>query len=119
MVAEDIEINREILLTLLEDSGLIIDCAVNGKEAVDMIAADRDKYDIVLMDMRMPEMSGVEATRLIRKMDVSKKLPIIALTANVFKDDIAECLTAGMDDHLGKPFDMGKVFEMLEKYLRG
>jgi len=120
LVAEDIEINREILIALLEDSGLIIDCAENGKEAVDMISADPEKYDIVLMDLQMPQMGGLEATRLIRKLPPrkSKMLPIIAMTANVFKEDIDDCLAAGMDDHLGKPLDIDKVMEKLSKYLR-
>ena len=119
LVAEDVEINREILIALLEDSGLIIDCAENGKVAYDIIAANPDKYDIVFMDLQMPEMDGLEASRLIRALPLqrSKKLPIIAMTANVFKDDIDACFAAGMDDHLGKPLELDKVFEKLSKYL--
>jgi CheY-like chemotaxis protein len=119
LIAEDVEINREILIALLEDSGLEIDCAKNGKEALDMIAADPEKYDIVFMDIQMPAMDGLEATRHIRALQMRQRgwLPIVAMTANVFKDDIEACLSAGMDDHLGKPLDMKKVVEKLKKYL--
>jgi len=121
LVAEDVDINREILISLLGDSGLIIDCAENGKEALDMIAADPFKYDIVFMDLQMPEMDGLEASRLIRALPVqgNRRLPIIAMTANVFKDDIDACFAAGMDDHLGKPLELDKIFEKLSKYLKG
>jgi len=119
LLVEDMEVNREILMILLEDSGLIIDCAENGKEALDMVAADYDKYDIVFMDIQMPEMDGLEATRLIRSLPSGRRdrLPIVALTANIFKDDIEACLAAGMDDHLGKPFDIDKVLGVLRKFL--
>ncbi|MCL2759215.1 MAG: ATP-binding protein [Treponema sp.] len=119
LLAEDVEINREIIITLLEDTGLIIDCAENGKEALIMIASDPGKYDMVFMDVQMPEMDGYEATRCIRELPAlaNKKLPIIAMTANVFKEDIEACLAAGMDDHLGKPLDINEVFVKLRKYL--
>ncbi|MDR0293652.1 MAG: response regulator [Oscillospiraceae bacterium] len=120
LLAEDIEINREILIALLEDTGLLIDCAENGKEALEMIEAAPEKYDFVFMDVQMPKMDGLEATRRIRALPVSRRgrLPIIAMTANVFKDDIEACLAAGMDNHLGKPLDIDRVFEMLRKYRR-
>jgi len=69
------------------------------------------------MDMRMPEMDGLEATRQIRSLPINKELPIIAMTANVFTDDVKSCLEAGMNDHIGKPLDMQIVFEKLRKYL--
>jgi len=120
LLAEDIEINREILIALLEGTGLMIDCAEHGKEALNMIAMNPEKYDIVFMDLQMPQMDGLEATRHIRALPMHKreKLPIIALTANVFKDDIEACLAAGMDDHLGKPLDIDIVLEKLRKYLK-
>ena len=120
LVAEDMEINREILIALLEDTGITIDCAENGEEALNMIKADPDKYDIVFMDVQMPVMNGYESTRQIRALPArqSGKLPIIALTANVFKSDIEECLEAGMDDHLGKPLDIDRVIEILRVYLK-
>ena len=119
LVAEDVEINREILIALLEDCGLAIECAENGKEALEMIAKAPERYDVVFMDMQMPVMDGLEATRRIRALPARRqgRLPIVAMTANVFKDDIDACHLAGMDDHLGKPLDMEKVMEKLEKYL--
>jgi len=120
LVAEDVEINREILLVLLEDTGLNIDCAENGAEALKMVEAAPDKYDVVFMDVQMPFMNGHEATRRIRALPnlrTKAKLPIIAMTANVFKSDIEDCLAAGMDDHLGKPLDIDRVMEKLHEYL--
>jgi CheY-like chemotaxis protein len=118
LVAEDVEINREILLALLEDTGVSIDCARNGAEAVEMVTASPDRYDAVLMDVQMPKMDGLEATRLIRTLTAKrlKKLPIIAMTAHVFKSDIEECLAAGMNDHIGKPIDIDDVMKKLNKY---
>jgi len=119
LLAEDIDINRHILMVLLEESGLEIDCAETGKEALDMVAADPEKYDVVFMDLQMPQMSGIEATRLIRALPPRRRgrLPIIAMTANVFKDDIEACVQAGMDGHLGKPLDIDKVFAALRVFL--
>jgi signal transduction histidine kinase/CheY-like chemotaxis protein len=119
LLAEDIEINREILLSLLEGTGITIDCAENGRQALEMVQAAPGKYDIVFMDVQMPQMDGLEATRRIRALPVQRdrRLPIVAMTANVFKDDIKKCLAAGMDDHLGKPLDMDMVFKKMRKYL--
>ena len=118
LVAEDVDINREIIMALLEDTGVLIDCAENGREALEMVALDPEKYDIILMDMRMPEMDGLEATRQIRALPPRQRgrLPIIAMTANVFKDDIEACFTAGMDEHVGKPLDLDRVMEVMRKY---
>jgi len=125
LVVEDVEINREILVALLEDSGLMIDTAVNGSEAVEIIKSEPGKYDMIFMDLQMPQMDGYEATRQIRSFlneynesDLNyKEIPIIAMTANVFKDDIEACLKAGMNAHLGKPLDIDKVLKTLRKYL--
>jgi signal transduction histidine kinase/CheY-like chemotaxis protein len=119
LIAEDVEINREILLALLEDSGISIDCAQNGLEAVNMIAAAPMQYDAILMDVQMPKMDGLEATRRIRELlsERPKRVPIIAMTAHVFKSDIEECLAAGMDDHIGKPIDIEDILKKLNKYL--
>ena len=119
LVAEDIEINREILIALLAETGIDIDCAENGEQAFKMVKAAPDKYDIAFMDIQMPVMNGYEASRHIRALPERQRgrLPIIALTANVFKSDVEECLAAGMDDHLGKPLDIDKVIELLRKYL--
>jgi len=119
LLAEDVEINREILIALLEDSGLIIDCAESGKEALDMYAENPEKYDIVFMDIQMPIMDGLEATRRIRSLPERRRgrLPIVAMTANVFKEDVEKCLDAGMDYHIGKPLNIDKVIEILHTYL--
>ncbi|MCL2124871.1 MAG: ATP-binding protein [Oscillospiraceae bacterium] len=119
LVAEDVDINREVLLALLDGSLLTIDCAVNGREALEMVAAAHDKYDLVFMDMQMPEMDGLEATRMIRALALRRenRLPIIAMTANVFKSDIEECMAAGMDEHIGKPLNLNEVYRCLRKYL--
>jgi len=119
LVADDISINREILIALLEDSGLIIDCAEDGNEALEMVAADHEKYDIVFMDLQMPHMSGLEASEKIRALPERKRgqLPIIAMTANVFQEDVDACMAAGMNDHVGKPLDFGTVMFVLRKYL--
>ncbi len=121
LLAEDVEINREIVLTLLETTGVTIDCAENGKEALDMFEANPDAYDMIFMDIHMPEMDGYESSRRIRALPIeqAKKVPIVAMTANVFREDVERCLAAGMDGHMGKPIDMGELFEKLETYLMG
>ena len=120
LLAEDIEINREIFITLLEDTGVVIDCAEHGIEALNMVQAAHEGYDMVIMDVQMPHMDGLEAARRIRALPAHRReeLPIIALTANVFKDDIEACYAAGMDDHLGKPLDIELVLEKLRKYMQ-
>jgi PAS domain S-box-containing protein len=119
LLAEDIEINREIIISLLADTGLLIDCAENGREALNMIEAAPAQYDIVFMDVQMPQMDGLEATRRIRALPALRgiSLPIVAMTANVFKDDIDNCHAAGMDDHIGKPIDVYTMFTKLRKHL--
>jgi len=119
LLAEDVEINREIVLALLEPTEIEIDCAVNGDEAVRMFTEAPGKYEIIFMDVQMPEMDGYEATSQIRSLDIpeAKTVPIIAMTANVFREDIEKCLEAGMDDHIGKPLDLNTLFEKLNKYL--
>ncbi|MDR3314953.1 MAG: response regulator [Coriobacteriales bacterium] len=119
LLVEDVEVNREIVLALLEPSLLNIDCAENGREALACFEAAPDAYDIILMDVQMPEMDGYEATRRIRALEApeAKAIPIIALTANVFKDDIEQALAAGMDGHLGKPLDLDNVLATLSQHL--
>ena len=119
LLAEDVEINREIVIALLEPASLAIDCAENGAEAVRMYSAAPGKYAIVFMDVQMPTMDGYEATRQIRRLEApeAKSVPIIAMTANVFREDIEKCLEAGMNDHIGKPLDFEAVIDILKKYL--
>jgi len=119
LLVEDIEINREIVMTILGDTELRIECAANGLEAVEMFAADRSRYDVIFMDVHMPVMDGLESTRRIRAIGSpeAERVPIVAMTANVFKEDIEKCLEAGMNDHIGKPVDFEEMFEKLTKYL--
>jgi signal transduction histidine kinase/ActR/RegA family two-component response regulator len=121
LLAEDVEINREIVLTILEPTGLDIDCAENGAEALQMFSEAPDKYGMIFMDVQMPEMDGYEATRRIRALDIPEAatIPIVAMTANVFKEDIERSLKAGMNDHVGKPLDFEEVLSKLGKYLTG
>ncbi|MDR2295385.1 MAG: response regulator, partial [Clostridiales Family XIII bacterium] len=111
LLAEDAEINREIVLALLEPTRLRIECAENGVEAVRLFAENPERYDLIFMDVQMPEMDGYEATRRIRALDAPRAatVPIIAMTANVFREDVERCLEAGMNGHLGKPLDIDEV----------
>ena len=130
LLTEDVEINREIVISLLEETSIAISCAKNGIEAVNMVRENPSKYDLILMDIHMPEMDGYEATRQIRdfeeelktKNDSSllnhrERIPIVAMTANVFKDDVDKCFAVGMTGHLGKPIDIEEMMKQLEKYL--
>ncbi|MCL1889720.1 MAG: response regulator [Desulfovibrionaceae bacterium] len=119
LLAEDVEINREIVMALLEPTCLAIDCAENGAEAVEMFIRNPELYDMIFMDVQMPEMDGYEATRRIRALDLPRagEIPIIAMSANVFKEDVEKCLSAGMNDHVGKPLDLGVVIAKLHQYL--
>jgi PAS domain S-box-containing protein len=120
LLAEDVGINREIFISLFENSGLDIDIAENGAEAVQKFGNAPEKYDLILMDIQMPEMDGYEATKQIRSMDApsAKTIPIIALSANVFKEDIEKSLEAGMNDHLGKPIEIQEVIKKLKKFMK-
>ena len=120
LLAEDVEINREIVMTLLEPTNLTVECAENGKQTVDMFIAVPDKYDMIFMDVQMPEMDGYDATRAIRSSGVpgAGDIPIIAMTANVFREDIERCLEVGMNNHVGKPLDINEVLGILREYLR-
>ena len=114
LVAEDIEINREIVASLLEFSGIEIIFAENGRRAYETFAANPRAYDMIFMDVHMPEVNGYDATKMIRGIDNphAKTIPIIAMTADVFREDIEKCLAAGMNDHIGKPLD---IDDMLAK----
>jgi PAS domain S-box-containing protein len=119
LLAEDVKINREIVTALMEDTGIIWDYAEDGDEAVEKFSNDPERYDLVLMDVQMPNMNGYDATRLIRSSGLprSKTIPIVAMTANVFREDMEKCRDAGMDDHIGKPIDINEVISKLKKYM--
>ncbi|MCL2192413.1 MAG: ATP-binding protein [Treponema sp.] len=119
LLAEDIEINREIVISMLEPTGIKVECAENGTQAVEMFEGAPNRYDIVFMDLQMPKLDGLAATRRIREMNIdeAKRVPIIAMTANVFQEDVETCLAAGMNGHLGKPLDITLVLNTLERYL--
>ena len=118
LLVEDIEINREIFTALLEDTGVNIDIAENGLIAVDKFKAAPEKYDIIIMDVMMPEMDGYQATRCIRASDIGNcsSVPIIAMTANAFQSDIEKGIESGMNDHLSKPLNIEKVIEKILYY---
>lgn len=118
LIAEDNDVNREILVTMLKTAGCRILQAHNGLEAVQISASE--PYDIILMDVQMPEMDGIAATRLIRSREITlglQRKPILALTANALADDKANCLAAGMDDYLTKPFMRRQILELMGKWL--
>jgi CheY-like chemotaxis protein len=150
LLAEDVEVNREIVLALLEPTRLEIDCAENGVEAVQKFnEAPAARYDLIFMDIQMPEMDGYEATKRIRAIEASrnkgtsftkdktrnnngvefpketpkqllerpKGVPIIAMTASVFREDIDKCIQSGMNGHVGKPVNFEEVLEKLKSYL--
>lgn len=120
LIAEDVEINAQILTKILKMKQIDVEHAINGKVALDMFSSHLPGYyDAILMDMRMPEMDGIEATEKIRTMnrDDSKTIPIIALTANAFDEDVQHSLQAGMNAHLSKPIDTKLLFETLDNCL--
>ena len=120
LIVDDVELNREIAVAVIEDAGMQVETAENGQEAVEMLSKSVEGYyDIVLMDVMMPIMNGYEATQEIRKLENRKlaDIPIIAMTANAFEEDKVASLKAGMDDHLAKPIQLEKLYEIMLKYL--
>ncbi len=115
LLAEDEPINQEVSRGLLEDVGLTVELAEDGGVAVAM--AQRSHYDLILMDMQMPQMNGVEATRVIRALPGYAQTPILAMTANAFEGDRKVCIEAGMDDHIGKPVAPEILYATLVKWL--
>jgi len=120
LLAEDVEINREVVKLLLEPTNINVVCAENGKDAVELFKKKQDLYEVIFMDIQMPEMDGFDATKQIRSLGTKEaaEVPIIAMTANVFKEDVEGCLKAGMNGHIGKPIDIGEIIKYLWKYLK-
>ena len=121
LLAEDVEINAQIMEMVLSMKEMTVDHAQNGKIALEKFAhSDVGTYDAILMDIRMPEMDGLEATAKIRALDRAdaKTIPIIALTANAFDEDVQRSLQAGMNAHLSKPIDNDALFDMLQSVIK-
>jgi signal transduction histidine kinase/DNA-binding response OmpR family regulator len=122
LLVEDVEVNREIVLALLEPTAVTVDCAENGIEALKLFTAAPDSYGMIFMDLQMPEMDGYEATHRIRLFEKERQaarlVPIVAMTANVFREDVEKCLAAGMNDHVGKPLDFEEVLSKLRTFLK-
>ena len=120
ILAEDMELNGEIMKRLLEQNGIVTDYAANGKEAVELFQkSDVGSYDAILMDIRMPKVDGLEATGIIRGLEREDAgtVPVIALTANAFDEDIRASLNAGMNAHLSKPIDPGELFSVMKSLM--
>ena len=120
LVVEDNDLNREIAMEILSMTGAMIETAENGKEAVDMVlASEEGYYDLILMDLQMPVMNGYEATTTIRAMEREDagKVPIVAMTANAFLEDIQQSKACGMNEHMSKPLDVDQLQRMLARWL--
>ncbi len=120
LLVEDIEVNREIAIMILEEVGFKVEYAVNGKDAVEKFSASKvGDYDAILMDIQMPIMNGYEAAQAIRKLENKQlaNIPIIAMTANAFSEDVERAKAAGMNDHVAKPLDVPKMMETLQRVL--
>jgi|GEM_PF-634408 len=115
LLVEDNIINQEIIVGFLEHSGILVDIANNGQEALDRYNENPTHYELILMDLQMPVMGGLEATQEIRKLD--QKIPIVALSANAMKEDVQKSIMAGMNEHLTKPIKAELLYQTLMKYI--
>jgi CheY-like chemotaxis protein len=119
LVVEDNPVNQAVAAAMLEALGYRFDLAANGREALDAIA--RQSYDVALMDCQMPEMDGFQATLTLRRREAAssaRRLPVIALTARAMEDDRAQCLNAGMDAFLSKPFDQAQLAQVIRSQVK-
>ena len=120
LVVEDNDLNREIAEEILSMTGVKVEAAENGKEAVDMVTASSEGYyDLILMDLQMPVMNGHDATRALRAMEREdiREIPIIAMTANAFLEDVQQSKASGMNEHMSKPLDIDQLQRMLSRWL--
>ena len=118
LIAEDIDINWEIISNMLSMFGITCDRAENGRVCVDMMkSADEGSYELIFMDIQMPEMNGLDATREIRKLENSwaNSIPIIAMTADAFSENVTECMNVGMNGHIAKPIDIKLVIKEIRR----
>ncbi|NRF70409.1 response regulator [Aquincola sp. S2] len=115
LLAEDNLINQEVAVELLQVVGAVVDVSLDGLAAV--ACATRSPYDLVLMDVQMPGLDGLEATRRIRLLPAHARTPILAMTANAFGEDRAACLAAGMNDHIAKPVDPQQLYGLMQRWL--
>ena len=119
LVVDDIDVNRLILVKILSTLGAKCDTASNGREAAEKFVDTPDGYDLIMMDVQMPEMNGYEATRAIRASShpLAKAVPIIAMTANAFVDDVRDAIDSGMDAHIAKPVQVDKLKATVQQVL--
>ena len=121
LVVEDNELNRKIAAQVIEDEGILTECAIDGLEAVKKVREAPEHYfDLILMDVQMPHMDGYKATEKIRELSDEGKahIPIVALTANAFEEDRKMAISKGMNDHIAKPIDVKKVEEVIISVLK-
>lgn len=121
LVVEDNELNMEIAEYMFTERGAVVEKAADGKKALEMFAASEEGYyDVIMMDIMMPEMDGLEATRRIQRMDRkdAETVPIFAMSANAFDDDVARSRAAGMNEHLSKPLSFEKAAAVIAQYVR-
>ena len=123
LLAEDFDINQELICEMGSRLGLSFEVVEDGEAALAAVIEARDSgrpFSIVLMDLQMPRMDGLDGARAIREADVTADdLPIVALTANAFADDVEACLAAGMQEHMAKPLELARLSEVMRKWLRG
>ena len=119
-MVEDNELNQEIARELLEMTGASVEIVNNGKQAVEKVmTSEEGEYSLIFMDIQMPIMNGYEATKAIRQLDRkdAKCIPIIAMTANAFVEDVQKAIQVGMNEHLAKPVDVSKLYRILDKWI--
>jgi CheY-like chemotaxis protein len=116
LLVEDNPVNQKLAKLMLAKGGYQVEAAGNGLEAVERFTASPEDFDLILMDIQMPEMDGMEATRAIRRKGFNA-IPIVAMTAHAMKGDREKCLEAGMDDYITKPIKRETVFKMIEKWI--